>query len=32
MVRHLGVALVLTVSAGLALADSPANLLDTYKA
>jgi len=32
MARRLGMALVLTLSAGLALADSPANLLDTYKA
>ena len=31
MARRLGMALVLTFSASLALADSPANLLDTYK-
>jgi hypothetical protein len=31
MARRLGMALVLTLSAGLALADSPTNLLDTYK-
>jgi len=32
MARRLGMALVLTVSASFALADSPAHLLDTYKA
>ena len=32
MARRLGVALVLTLSASFVLADSPANLLDTYKA
>jgi ABC-type dipeptide/oligopeptide/nickel transport system ATPase component len=31
MARRLVMALVLTFSASLALADSPANLLDTYK-
>jgi hypothetical protein len=32
MARRLGMALVLTLAAGLAFADSPANLLDTYTA
>ncbi len=32
MARRLGMALVLALSASLALADSPANLLDRYKA
>ena len=32
MARRLGMALMLTLSASFVLADSPANLLDTYKA
>ena len=32
MARRLGMALVLTLSASFVLADSPANLLETYKA